>query len=208
MTIGTGTQIKPILWDISQQIFGADKQKQQIYRNVVDAWGRETRGCQVLEFGCATGGAAMAFSDCSYTGIDIDAALIHRAAEKYREYPGLSFVAGDIFNITWPNDGFDKVLFAGTAHHLDDHLIRRVLLQLRRSLRNGGAIYFVDPVKTGKEGLLLKRLMAADQGKHHRALDEYKGMFEELNFKIHQVSTVQPKGTLFPQPLYGTIIAS
>ena len=56
----------PILWTIFEKIFGADKQKEAIYRSAVEF------KKSLLDFGCSSGNITGAFLDFDYTGVDTD----------------------------------------------------------------------------------------------------------------------------------------
>jgi SAM-dependent methyltransferase len=189
--------IRPLLWDVSQKIFGADKEKERLYFEALDL---KSRHSPLLDFGCATGNASFVFVGYNYTGIDIDEQLIALARLKFRMHPEMKFVAEDIATFD-AGHSFDYILFAGVAHHLDDVLLRTILRRLRSLLSETGYIYFIDPVITSDEGPLLRFLMSLDQGKYHRAQGSYELVFQELGFQVFDYRRLAAQRTLFPTPV-------
>jgi SAM-dependent methyltransferase len=198
MTVSVLAEIRPMLWDVAQWIFGANRQKEEFYLSCVDPEGKSTG---ILDFGCATGNTAKAFEGYNYTGIDIDPNLIAFAKRKYERHGDLQFIAADIFEYQ-PEAMFDRILFAGVAHHLDDAMLPRILVRLRTMLRPAGHLVFIDPIRTGKESGLLDLLMKLDQGKFHRRYEDYAELFAQLEIKVLGTGHYQCEGTLFPQPEY------
>ncbi len=194
----TAAMLRPALWDLSQRIFGADDEKKRLY---FEPLGIDDRSSRILDFGCATGNTASPFAEYDYTGIDIDPALIDYARFKFRGYPKMKFVAGDITSYE-PDRPFDYILFAGVAHHLDDQLLPKLLLRLRTFLSERGHIYFVDPVITGRENRQVRLLMKADQGKFHRSAAAYEQLFGRIGLNVIEKRPLHTQDTLFRQPEY------
>ncbi len=189
----------PALWDLSQAIFGCDKQKRALYRSVFPKTGK------ILDFGCADGNTFPAFSDFEYVGVDINKDLIQRAVKKYGAYKNASFVAADILERPFGEGEFDYALFSCTGHHLPDETLYPVMKELSRVLKKNGSLHFFDTIKRpGIDPPFLRFLINLDQGKFMRNEEIYKKMIH--GFSADLVPTVTKvlriKGALMPQPTY------
>lgn len=189
----------PLLWQLSQIIFGSNLQKQLLYSSLVK--NKE----KLLDFGCANGNTFPAFKDYDYTGIDIDCRAIEYASKKYSQYPNAKFICSDVLKNKFKKESYQSILFAGTAHHISDELLFKIINSLSRLLKKGGAIYFVDPIKDKKrDSKLLELLISLDQGKFHRDEKYYNSNFKKLSpiLKLIYHKTYIIKGNLMPQPTY------
>jgi SAM-dependent methyltransferase len=189
----------PIIWDISQFIFGANKQKKSLYKSVIKNNGK------MLDFGCADGNTFLAFKDHDYTGLDIDQKAIIHAAEKYKDFPNAKFICDDILKNNLPAKSYNSILFAGTAHHISDDLLFKIIRSLSRLLKKNGVLYFIDPVKSPEyDSFLLSFLISLDQGKFHRTASFYtknlKNFSRDLKPTMHMIKHVN--GNFMPQPKY------
>lgn len=93
-------------------------------------------GGRLLEIGCGTGWATLAFSHAGYaaTGIDL--------ADQF-EAPGCDLRVGDALDPPFPDDSFDAVVCHQCLEHVPDP--RRALDQMRRVCRPGGVVAVVGP---------------------------------------------------------------
>jgi len=189
----------PILWNLSQAIFGCDSQKKRLYRSVFHEKGR------LLDFGCADGNTFPAFTDFDYYGIDINAGLIDYARRKYARYKNAHFINADILSHPFEKDHFDFVLFSCTGHHLDDARLFPIMKELGEVLKTGGKLHFFDTIRRpGKDSKLLNLLINADQGKFMRDEEIYKKIIYRFSDRLKPVrhETLNISGTLMPQPTY------
>ena len=177
------TVLRAALWDIFQSIFGANQEKCRIYREATNCH----TGDSVLDFGCATGITAQAFLDCEYVGVDIDVGAIAWARYKYRNNKNIEFRCCDVSKIN--EKKFSRVLCAGTGHHLSDFDLKKYQVILASLVPKQGSLHFIDIVRTKNDNLVMKLLMAIDQGRHIRTADRYLELFEEMpNIKIEKSS--------------------
>jgi len=188
--------IKVFFWDLSQSIFGANREKCRIYRDVVQC----PPDGNILDFGCATGITARAFFDCKYLGVDINPISIMWARIKYKKFPNLNFECVDI-NLLQENN-YARILCAGTGHHLSDDEIIRFHYTFEKLLSDNGCIYFIDIVKTIRDSMLMRFLMKIDQGKFIRTSDEYVQLLTGIHSLRIQECTVKRADGWFTKPSF------
>jgi|GEM_PF-1414488 len=189
----------PVIWGLSQAIFGCDNQKRLLYRSVFKDKGK------ILDFGCANGNTFPAFNDFDYYGVDINTNLINNARKKYAGYPNAHFIEADILQKPFKPESFDYVLFSCTGHHLKDEQLFPIMRELGAVLKKGGRLYLFDTIKKpGKDSLLLRTLINMDQGKFMKDEDKYRRIINNFSndLKPVEVKTLEIRGTLFPQPTY------
>lgn len=189
----------PIIWNLSQQVFGCDAQKKRLYRSVFKKTGR------VLDFGCADGNTFPAFTDFDYYGVDMNTPLIEYAAKKYKHFHNAHFINADILTKPFEPEFFDYVLFACTGHHLKDEDLYPIMTELEYVLKPGGSIHYFDTIKDPRrQSKLLDFLISMDQGKFMRNFEIYKGMINRFSDRLEPVkyNTLEIKGAFMPQPTY------
>ncbi|MBI1934583.1 class I SAM-dependent methyltransferase [Candidatus Peregrinibacteria bacterium] len=189
----------PLIWTLSQKIFGCDEQKKTLYRSVFPA------PLKLLDFGCANGNTFGAFQDFDYYGVDIDARLIRHAQKVFAGRRNAHFVCADVCSRPFPEKTFDAILFGTTGHHLEDSLFIKITRALGEMLRIGGSLHFFDTIRApGEESWLLRLLIALDQGKFMRTEERYRTMFPTISPLLRpvQTKTTRLRGTLMPQPKY------
>ena len=103
----------------------------------------------VLDVGCGTGTLAVlikqAHSDVDVTGLDPDPRALARAARK-AERAGVAarFDRGFADRLDYPNGTFDRVFSSMMFHHLGKDDRSKVLADVRRVLKPGGRLEFLD----------------------------------------------------------------
>lgn len=108
---------------------------------------RLAAGADVLEYGCAKGGNALALApSCrTVTGIDISDVAIGQAREAAGR-AGLGnarFFAMNAEAMSFEDAGFDLVFGSGIIHHLD---VENAFGEIARVLRPGGQAVFWEPL--------------------------------------------------------------
>jgi len=189
----------PILFEIFEKIFGADEQKQQIYRQAFK------NNLKLLDFGCSTGNTTKAFLDFDYYGIDLDNGAIEYAKKRWCDYPNVKFIAEDIFNKPFKKGFFDYILFAGTGHHIEDKDFLPITKELLSLLKKDGELWFYDILKPNKSSHFLTKMLASlDRGRFIRTMRQYETIFGSINkIKIVEKRVIKVKDTLIPQEDYG-----
>ena len=164
----------PFVWNIAQNLIGANQWKAWMYPSVF-----KQKGGTLLDFGCSSGNETAAFLDYDYYGIDLDAQAIQGAKEKFKGMPNVQFFALDIIKDGFKADFFDHILFAGTAHHLTDDQLQKILDILITNLKPGGQLHFFDPIsQPQKDGWMTRFIIRSDQGKFARTEEAYKTFFD------------------------------
>lgn len=189
----------PLIWNISQFIFGSNSQKKELYRSLIKNKGK------LLDFGCANGNTFLAFKDFDYTGLDIDSKAIDYASKHYSAYSNAKFICADILENTLKKESFDSILFAGTGHHIPNDVFFEITKSLSRLLKKGGSLYFVDMIKDKKRtSKLLSLLISLDQGKFHKDQEFYNKNLKNFSEKLKPIysKTHIISNTLMPQPTY------
>lgn len=189
----------PILFEIFEKVFGADEQKQQIYRHAFK------NNFRLLDFGCSTGNTTKAFLDFDYYGLDLDKGCIDYAKKRWQDYPNVKFVADDIFNHPFRKGYFDYILFAGTGHHIEDKDFLPITTELISLLKKDGELWFYDILKPNKSSHFLTKLLASlDRGRFIRTMRQYEAVFNGIKqVKITEKKVIKVEGTLIPQEDYG-----
>lgn len=128
----------------------------------------------ILDLGCGTGEFAPLFPVGSYTGLDVDAKSIAYASRKYRPR---KFVVGDGTNLPFGDRSFDKILIAGVLHHLNDDDCRRVISEVKRTLKDGGQALVMEDTKS--DSYFTKIMHAVDQGRYIRTFAQWQDFFQD-----------------------------
>jgi len=80
-----------------------------------------TKGDKLLDLGCGNGRILQVFKNAEYYGIDNSENLIRIAKEKY---PEASFREGDVLNIPFKENSFDKIYSIAVLHHIPSKELR------------------------------------------------------------------------------------
>jgi SAM-dependent methyltransferase len=175
----------PFVWNAAQNIVGANPWKAQVYPSVFGDKG------SLLDFGCSIGNSTGWFLDFEYLGVDIDASSIAAARHRWRDHPNVRFESRDV--VRQPiEQTFDHVLFACTAHHLQDTELEPTIDALMRCLKPAGKLHFFDVIRQpGRDAFTTRLIMNHDQGKHMRTREEYERLFRDGKHRViqHRVFT-------------------
>jgi len=95
-----------------------------------------TKRDKLLDLGCGNGRMLPAFKNVEYYGIDNSKNLIRIAKEKY---PEAIFREGDVLNIPFPENSFDKIYSIAVLHHIPSKELRiRFFQEAKRVLKPNG----------------------------------------------------------------------
>lgn len=95
---------------------------------------------KILDLGCGNGRYFPLFKEkgVDYFGIDNSEKLIEIARDRYREG---RFQTGDVLNLMFPDDYFDKIYSIAVLHHVPSEELRvNSLKEVKRVLRPGGLL--------------------------------------------------------------------
>ena len=113
------------------------------YRPRMQQWLGLTDGCRILDVGCGTGAfggyLAEGLHGVSVTGLDIDAALIAYAREKYAsDMNSFSFLTADAEKLPFADGAFDAVVSHTFLTSMPRY--KAALLEMKRVCRKGGTV--------------------------------------------------------------------
>ena len=97
-------------------------------------------GEKILDLGCANGRffEVLNGKKVEYVGIDKSEKLIEIARKKY---PGVKFQVGDAFNLSFPDNYFDKIFSISVFHHMPSEELRQEFLEeAKRVLKPNGLL--------------------------------------------------------------------
>jgi SAM-dependent methyltransferase len=95
-------------------------------------------GATILELGCGSGTAAASLADGrSYTGVDLSAAQLAMARERF---PDLTFQRGDVTAISFPDGAFDAIVAFWVFNHIPRAEQGPTFERIFRWLRPGGRL--------------------------------------------------------------------
>jgi len=173
-------------------VLGAPRFKGELYRSKLNP------PAKLLDFGCANGHLSDAFSEFEYFGVDLDSVAIQAAQERFHDRANMHFVAADLRTRPFPPAFFDEILFAGTAHHLDDELFETLLTELHFCLKHGGKVHLLDPVFQESDRWSQKLMRRIDRGRYTRTAAEILAIVAPLRlFECGEPSFHRPYGALF-----------
>jgi len=103
-------------------------------------------GNRLLEYGCGTGGNAIALASVatSFTGIDISPEGIKKAAEHATKHRiAAEYYVMNAEEMRFADNSFDLVMGTGILHHLD---LSKAYCELARVLSQNGHAIFIEPL--------------------------------------------------------------
>ena len=94
-----------------------------------------------LDIGCSTGlyCIALAYWVKEIKGIDYTPELVERAIKNTRDYPNIEIKRGDILEIPFASNLFDKILVNSVIHYLEDiESVRKTFQEIARVMKKRG----------------------------------------------------------------------
>jgi SAM-dependent methyltransferase len=104
----------------------------------------------ILDFGCGPGRDLKAFADLGHVAIGLDGAA-HFAAMA-RAYSGCEVWQQDFVALDLPENHFDGIFANASLFHVPSVELRRVLGDLRATLKPGGVLFSSNPRGNNEEG--------------------------------------------------------
>ncbi len=152
----------------------------------------EFAGKRILEIGCGSGcGTSIVRKYFKYgelTATDLDARLIVKAQRNLGD-ASIVFEAADACALDYPNEAYDAIFEFGAIHHIPDW--RLCLRELRRVLKPGGKIFFIDsPIETFQTLMgSIVRMYTLHPYDDMFSEREFSGYLDELGLKtiLHEI---------------------
>jgi SAM-dependent methyltransferase len=166
-----------------------------LYRGLVEHHVVVPANGAVLDIGCGVGAHRPLFTDCRYSGIDINPAYVARATQLH----GDGFHVMDAGALDFRSDTFDAAFTVATCHHLDDGTIRSMVAEAMRVINHGGAFHIIDPVLPVSRRATLKRMLFThDRGRYQRTV----GQLTELLAQHARLTSVEVRSGILHDVCY------
>lgn len=134
----------------------------------------------VLECACGTGMFSVKIAPRvrQLTATDFAEGMLKRTKRKCRDLQNIIIEPGNILDLNYEDDSFDKAVAANVIHLLDDP--KKALQELKRVVKPGGLIIIPTYVHF-KESIAATIFNKAGAGfKRHFEVNTYKDFFEEM----------------------------
>jgi SAM-dependent methyltransferase len=107
-------------------------------------------GHDVLDIGCGGGALVRDLTDrgARMVGVEISQAQLAPAVARDRGR-GARYLVGRAEKLPLPESSVDVAVFMRTLHHVAPANLTRALIEARRVLRSGGAVYVAEPLAQG-----------------------------------------------------------
>jgi ubiquinone/menaquinone biosynthesis C-methylase UbiE len=159
-------------------------------------------------FGMLAAGLAEVFPAAKVVGLDLYAADGPEIQERLKRLPGLSYVAGDAFDLSaYEDNSFDLIFGQAALHHLA-HDVDGLAKGVARVLKPGGRLVFIfEPLG---HNLLVAAIRAVHMAKYELG-DESNLYFSQFNRMVHYFtrSEVQIFNLVsYPMKFFGSRLTS
>lgn len=113
-------------------------------------WVKRETGVRILDFGCGPGRDLRVFSDKGHIAIGLDGS--RSFVEMARAFSGCEVWRQDFLALDLPDAYFDGVYANATLFHVPRRELRRVLGQIRSTLKKDGVLFASNPRGNDDEG--------------------------------------------------------
>lgn len=101
-----------------------------------------TDGCKILELGCGTGRLTKSISQKGYSLVSVDRSWVMLATCRKNVGNSVNLIRSDIENLPLKEGIFDACISLRLMHHFKYNTFDKVLKELKRCLRDNGAVIF------------------------------------------------------------------
>lgn len=169
----------PAFYSAFQNMLGARKARQRL----ADEHYRIPPGARVLDVGCGPADLLDILPACSYTGVDLNPEHVAAARARYGDRG--TFVCSDVANLTADQAGsFDRIIFSGLLHHLDDDIAVGLLQTCKVLLARDGVLVGHEPEYVDGQHPIAKLMKDRDSGQNIRNKDAYLKLFAPLGGQL------------------------
>ncbi len=105
---------------------------------------------KILDLGCGPGRDLKAFTDLGHVAIGLEGSA--RFVAMARTYSGCEVLQQDFLKLSLPAGRFDGVFANAALFHVPTRELRRVLLELRATLKPHGVLFSSNPRGNNEEG--------------------------------------------------------
>ena len=169
----------PAFYSAFQNILGAQSARKRLIEEHYDI----TPGLRVLDVGCGPADLLELLPRCDYTGIDLNPEHIDTASQKYGDRG--RFECRDVAELeAESHEAFDRILFSGLLHHLDDDVAANLLQTCAKLLAPGGFLVGHEPVYVPQQNPLARWMKNRDSGQNIRDEDGYRALFRPLGGRL------------------------
>ncbi len=174
----------PALYDLSQNLMGARKNRMHFVQNFIQPFS----GMRILDIGCGTA-KILDFlpHDIQYFGFDLSNRYILEAKKQYGDRA--TFQCQSVTTALLNNLGsFDVVLALGVLHHLTDSEAESLALLASSALKPGGRLLTFDGCYIPEQNPIARFLLSIDRGRFVREPRGYTSILEkafaEVNYQV------------------------
>jgi ubiquinone/menaquinone biosynthesis C-methylase UbiE len=185
--------------------------REDALRNMTVNLAQIKQGDSVLEIGCATGSLSLAAkrlagTEGSVSAIDIIPGMIEVSRKKAAQAKmDVLFQVGNIQDIPFPNEHFDKVMCSFMIFHMSEKVRNNGIKEIFRVLKPNGKLLVLDlalPPNKVSRGIL--KLFLGFMLKHN--LEELKPAMESAGFSLIEIS--QAKYRVMGLPLLSYLLGT
>jgi len=146
-------------------------------------------GDRVLDVCCGTGDQAFYYAEAGMvaSGIDLDPNMLKLARKDKRKQAlrNVSFQIADARNLPFKDNSFDYASISLALHEKDRNVRDRVISEMKRVVRKGGALIFIDfqvPLPKNLFACFIRSIEFMAGREHHRYFKDYleQGGLDEI----------------------------
>ena len=162
----------PRLYSLFQNLLGGNSARRRLVKEHYDI----SAGSRVLDLGCGPGDFLGVLPDVEYTGVDLNPK--HIEAAKYRWGTRGTFVHDDVASLSLQShDAFDRIIFTGLLHHLDDSAATALVQTCGTLLAPRGRMIGLEPCYVDGQHPFARWMKNRDSGQNIRDLQGYRKLF-------------------------------
>jgi len=160
----------PLIYEAYQSLSGGSRARRSFIEDYTQIRPKES----VVEIGCGPGNLLDYMPrDMSYVGIDVSSSYINAARKHHGDRGKFIEADCDLAGQILPPESADTVICCGVLHHINDTVIKSVLLTSHRLLKSGGRFLCLEPVWLLDHPFISRIFMKCDRGKNIKTEKEW-----------------------------------